>query len=422
MPEETLLDLALVRLDEAARHLPVDPDVIEKLKYPRETTKARLMIRMDDGSRKSFIAWRCRYDDTRGPTKGGIRYHPQASAEEAEALAFWMTFKCAVMSLPYGGGKGAVRVDPRQLSGAELERLSRAYIQAFARILGPDRDIPAPDVYTNSMIMGWMADEYGQIVGQAAPAVITGKPLALGGSLGREDATARGGYYLVRHLAADMGLGVRLRVAIQGFGNAGRHIARLLAADGHKIVAVSDSAGAVFAHDGLNLERLEAAKAAGRSVTSTAGADGHHPCSADELVATACDLLVPAALENMIHAGNANSVQARLVLELANGPLTPEADEILAANGVIVLPDILANAGGVTVSYFEWVQNRQGYYWSLEEVHERLRAIMEREGREIWRAAQEKRITMRTAAYVHALRRLAAAIEAHGTQHFFAAG
>ncbi|MGE3742739.1 MAG: Glu/Leu/Phe/Val dehydrogenase, partial [Geminicoccaceae bacterium] len=304
----------------------------------------------------------------------------------------------------------------------ELERLSRAYIQAFARILGPDRDIPAPDVYTNSLIMGWMADEYGQIVGQAAPAVITGKPLALGGSLGREDATARGGYYLVRHLAADMGLGARMRVAIQGYGNAGRHVARLLAADGHRIVAVSDSAGAVFAHDGLNLGRLEAAKAAGRSVTSTAGADGHRLCSPDELVATACDLLIPAALENMIHAGNAASVQAKLVLELANGPLTPEADEILAAQGVTVLPDILANAGGVTVSYFEWVQNRQGYYWGLEEVHERLRAIMEREGREIWDAAQEKRITMRTAAYVHALRRLAAAIEAHGTQHFFAAG
>ncbi|HWL66850.1 MAG TPA: Glu/Leu/Phe/Val dehydrogenase [Geminicoccus sp.] len=421
MSEDNLLDLALVRLDEAARHLAIDPDVIEKLKYPRETTKARLMIRMDDGSRKSFIAWRCRYDDTRGPTKGGIRYHPDASEEEAEALAFWMTFKCAVMNLPYGGGKGAVRVDPRSLSRSELERLSRAYIQAFARILGPDRDIPAPDVYTNSMIMGWMADEYAQIVGQAAPAVITGKPLALGGSVGRDDATARGGYYLTCHLAAEMGLGEQMRVAIQGFGNAGRHIARLLAADGHKIVAVSDSAGAVFAHDGLNVERLEAAKAAGRPVTSTVGLDGHQECPADELIATACDLLVPAALENMIHERNVSKVQARVVLELANGPVTPEADRILERNGVIVLPDILANAGGVTVSYFEWVQNRQGYYWELAEVHSRLRTIMEREGREIWRTAQEKKVPMRTAAYVHALRRLAAAIEAHGTQNFFSA-
>ncbi|MBN9262171.1 MAG: Glu/Leu/Phe/Val dehydrogenase, partial [Hyphomicrobium sp.] len=245
MSDGSLLDDALVRLDEAARHLNVDPDVVEKLKYARETTKVRLMIRMDDGSRKSFLAWRCRYDDTRGPTKGGIRYHPDAHVEEVETLAFWMTFKCAVMNLPYGGGKGAVRVDPRQLSKAELERLSRAYMQAFARTVGPDRDIPAPDVYTNSMIMGWMADEYAQIVGQAVPAVITGKPIALGGSLGRGDATARGGYYLVRHLADDLKLGKVMRVAVQGFGNAGQYVAQLLAGDGHRIVAVSDSQGAV---------------------------------------------------------------------------------------------------------------------------------------------------------------------------------
>jgi glutamate dehydrogenase (NADP+) len=240
MTEETLLDRALVRLEDAASHLQIDPDVIEKLKYPRETTKARLLIRMDDGSRKSFVAWRCRYDDTRGPTKGGIRFHPDASVEEVETLAFWMTFKCAVMNLPYGGGKGAVRVDPRQLSKSELERLSRAYIQAFARTVGPDRDIPAPDVYTNAMIMGWMADEYGQIVGAVTPAVITGKPIALGGSLGRNDATARGGYYLVRHLAKELGLEGRHTVAIQGFGNAGQYYAELAAADGHLVVAVSD--------------------------------------------------------------------------------------------------------------------------------------------------------------------------------------
>ena len=235
MSGDNLLDVALVRLDDAARHLQIDPDVLEKLKYPRETTKVRLMIRMDDGSRKSFLAWRCRYDDTRGPTKGGIRFHPESDADEVETLAFWMTFKCAVMNLPYGGGKGAVRIDPRQLSKTELERLSRAYMQAFARIIGPDRDIPAPDVYTNSMIMGWMADEYGQIV--------TGKPIALGGSLGRDDATARGGYYLVRDLAQDLGLGLQMRVVVQGFGNAGQFIAKLLAADGHKIIAVSDTSG-----------------------------------------------------------------------------------------------------------------------------------------------------------------------------------
>ena len=416
---DDLLGPALVRLDKAAAHLNIDPDVIEKLKFARETTKVRLMIRMDDGSRKSFLAWRCRYDDTRGPTKGGIRYHPDASADEVETLAFWMTFKCAVMNLPYGGGKGAVQVDPRTLSKSELERLSRAYIQAFARIIGPDRDIPAPDVYTNSMIMGWMADEYAQIVGRAEPAVITGKPIALGGSLGRGDATARGGYYLVRHLAQRLGLGDGLRIAIQGFGNAGQHIASLLANDGHKIVAVSDSTGAVGSADGLDVEHLLRTKNAGHSVAATAGHEGHQVLSADDLVKVDCDILVPAALENMIDAANAGSVSAKIIVELANGPVTPEADEILKAQGVTVLPDILANAGGVTVSYFEWVQNRQGYYWTLQEIHDRLKAIMEREGQTIWDIAQARDVTMRTAAYVHALGRIAEAIEAHGTQNFF---
>lgn len=419
MSEDSLLDDALVRLDEAAAHLSIDPDVIEKLKYARETTKVRLMIRMDDGSRKSFLAWRCRYDDTRGPTKGGIRFHPDATADEVETLAFWMTFKCAVMNLPYGGGKGAVQVDPRQLSKAEIERLSRAYIQAFARTVGPDRDIPAPDVYTNSMIMGWMADEYAQIVGQAEPAVITGKPIALGGSLGRGDATARGGYYLVRHLASDLGLGQTLRVAVQGFGNAGQHIARLLAGDGHKIVAVTDSQGGVQAEGGLDVNLLLDAKEQGHSVAATAGKSGHEFLSGDALVGVDCDLLVPSALENMIHEDNAGDVKAKLVLELANGPVTPEADQILARKDIVVLPDILANAGGVTVSYFEWVQNKQGYYWTEREIHERLQEIMEREGRAIWNISKNKGISVRTAAYVHALGRLAEAIEAHGTQSFF---
>jgi glutamate dehydrogenase (NADP+) len=419
MTEDSLLGHALVRLDEAAAHLNIDADVIEKLKYPRETTKVRLMIRMDDGSRKSFIAWRCRYDDTRGPTKGGIRFHPDATEDEVETLAFWMTFKCAVMNLPYGGGKGAVQVDPRQLSKAEVERLSRSYIQAFARIIGPDRDIPAPDVYTNAMIMGWMEDEYSQIVGQSSPAVITGKPIALGGSLGRGDATARGGYYLVRHLSGELGLGESMRVAIQGFGNAGQHIARLLVADGHKIVAVSDSEGGVYSPVGLHIDLLLEAKAQGRSVVSTIGQGGHEHLAAGTLVGVDCDLLVPAALENMIHEDNASTVKAKLILELANGPLTSEADEILARKGIVVLPDILANAGGVTVSYFEWVQNRQGFYWTLEEIHDRLRTIMEREGRAVWDISRDKEISVRTAAYVHALGRLAEPIEAHGTQNFF---
>jgi len=419
MSDDTLLDRALERLETAASHLKIDQDVIEKLKYPRETTKARLLIRMDDGSRKSFQAWRCRYDDTRGPTKGGIRFHPDANEAEVETLAFWMTFKCAVMNLPYGGGKGAVQVDPRKLSKSELERLSRAYMQAFARVVGPDRDIPAPDVYTNAMIMGWMADEYGQIVGQVTPAVITGKPIALGGSLGRNDATARGGFYLVRHLAAELGLAEKHDIVIQGFGNAGQFYASLAAADGHRIVAVSDSSGAIRRAEGLDTDAMIAGKKAGKSLVSLANELGAEVISPEELLATQCDLLVPAALEDMIDENNAGTIRAKVVLELANGPVTPAGDKVLESKGVVVLPDILANAGGVTVSYFEWVQNRQGFYWDLEEIHERLLRIVEREGRAIWSVSRDRGISMRTAAYVHALARLAGAIEAHGTQPFF---
>jgi glutamate dehydrogenase (NADP+) len=420
MSDDTLLDRALIRLDEAANHLQIDPDVTEKLKYPRETTKTRLLIRMDDGSRKSFLAWRCRYDDTRGPTKGGIRFHPDSTIEEVETLAFWMTFKCAVMNLPYGGGKGAIRVDPHGLSRTELERLSRAYVQAFANIIGPDRDIPAPDVYTNAMIMGWMSDEYNQITGQVSPAVITGKPIALGGSLGRNDATARGGFYLVRHLANELGLDKDHTVAIQGFGNAGQFYARLTAADGNSVVAVSDSAGAIYRPGGLDVEKLIAGKNSGRRVADMAAELGANVISPDDLLAVEADLLVPAALEDMITKDNADSIKAKVVLELANGPVTPDADKILDGKGVVVLPDILANAGGVTVSYFEWVQNRQGYYWDLEEIHARLLKIVEREGRAVWTIAKDRNVSARSAAYIHALGRLATAIEAHGTQPFFA--
>ncbi|WIY52753.1 Glu/Leu/Phe/Val dehydrogenase [Devosia sp. YIM 151766] len=420
MSDDTLLDRALIRLEEAANHLQIDPDVTEKLKYPRETTKTRLLIRMDDGSRKSFLAWRCRYDDTRGPTKGGIRFHPDSNIEEVETLAFWMTFKCAVMNLPYGGGKGAIRVNPHELSKSELERLSRAYVQAFANIMGPDRDIPAPDVYTNAMIMGWMADEYNQITGQVSPAVITGKPIALGGSLGRNDATARGGFYLVRHLAAELGLDKDHTVAIQGFGNAGQYYARLSAADGNVVVAVSDSAGAIYRPGGLDVEKLIKGKNAGRRVADMAAEQGAHVISADDLLAIEADLLVPAALEDMITKDNAGTIKAKVLLELANGPITPDADQILNDKGVVVLPDILANAGGVTVSYFEWVQNRQGYYWDLEEIQARLLKMMEREGRAVWDIAKTRNVSARSAAYIHALGRLATAIEAHGTQPFFA--
>lgn len=418
---ENMLTSALTRLESAAKHLDISPEVLEKLKFPKEVLSVRLMVRMDDGSRRSFMAWRCRYDDTRGPTKGGIRFHPEASMEEVVTLAFWMTFKCAIMNLPFGGGKGAVKLDPRELSKAELERVSRAYVHAFAGLIGPDRDIPAPDVYTNAMVMGWMADEYSSIVRQSCPAVITGKPIALGGSLGRDDATARGGYYLVRHLESELGLDVgRRRVAIQGYGNAGAHVARLLHADGYKIVAISDSKGGIFSPDGIDPAIALEAKQRDGSVVALAGQRGCKPIDNRELLELECELLVPSALENQITAENAGRIRAGVVLELANGPVSPEADATLQQRRIQVLPDILANAGGVTVSYFEWVQNRQGYYWSLDEVRERLKKTMEEEGRSVWDLARKKRLEMRTAAYVHALGRLAQAIEAHGTQPFFA--
>ncbi|WP_245457454.1 Glu/Leu/Phe/Val family dehydrogenase [Rhizobium leguminosarum] len=362
---------------------------------------------------------RCRYDDTLGPTKGGIRFHPDVNADEVVALALIMTIKNALMDLPFGGGKGGVAVDLKSLSKREQERLARAYIRALAHVIGPNRDIPAPDVGTNETTMAWMMDEYSTIVGKKTPAVITGKPVALGGSLGRDDATARGAYYIMQHKAHVVGLKHGARVAIQGFGNAGQHFAQMADAGGYKIVAVSDSKGAVHAPAGFDVGALLAAKLHGGSVTSTAGSPGVTLISGDALVSVDCEVLVLAALENMVHKGNAKSIKARLIVELANGPVTPEADEILNAMNVLILPDILANAGGVTVSYFEWVQNRQGDRWTLDEVHARLKTMMEKEAEAVWASARDKNITLRKAAYVLALARIAAAMEALGTDTFF---
>ncbi|MBY5364802.1 Glu/Leu/Phe/Val family dehydrogenase [Rhizobium leguminosarum] len=409
------LKKALTRLVDAGKHLNIEPTILETWEIPQETTHARLTIRMDDGSLKSFRAWRCRYDDTRGPTKGGIRFHQSVTADEVETLAFLMTFKCAVMNLPFGGAKGGVQIDPLSLSKTELERLARRFVQIFSKVIGPNRDIPAPDVNTNAMTMAWMANEYASIVGEWTPEVITGKPISLGGSLGRDDATARGGYYLLQSLAKDLGFTPGARAAIQGYGNAGSHIAQLLESAGYKVVAVSDSKGAISCPAGLDIKKLNAAKERHGSVTSFAGSDGVSRIAADELVSVDCDLLVLAALEDMVHAGNAANVKAPIILELANSPITLEADEILKNRGVVVLPDILANAGGVAVSYFEWVQNRQGYSWPIEDIHARLKTKMEEEGAAIWACAKDKNITLRSAAYVHALSRLVEAIEAKGT-------
>lgn len=417
-----MLKGALSHLEEAARYTDIHPEVLEKLRFPKEVLSARLLVRMDDGSRRSFLAWRCRYDDTRGPTKGGIRFHPDASLDEVVTLAFWMTFKCAVAGLPYGGGKGAIQVDPRQLSRAELERLSRAYVHAFAQMIGPDKDIPAPDVYTNAMVMGWMADEYSSLVGYPTPGVITGKPIALGGSRGRDDATARGGFYVLKHLQRELdidGEGERTAV-IQGFGNAGYYIAHLLHEDGWRILGISDSQSGIYSPSGLEPRAVKAYKDKyGQVARYAEKVEDVEVLDNRELLCIPCDLLVPAALEDQIDIEVASKLETRVILELANGPVTADADPILAERGVIVLPDILANAGGVTVSYFEWVQNRQGYYWTVDEVHQRLRQIMEEEGMQVWSKAQQQGVSLRTAAYVHGLERLSEAIEAHGTQLYF---
>ncbi len=416
----TLFSKARKRLKQAGKYIDVDPDVMVKLSSPQETNVASLYVRMDDGKLKAFKAWRCRYDDTRGPTKGGIRYHPKVSMDEVVAMAFWMTFKAAVVNLPFGGGKGGVAVDPRQLSPIELEQLSRTYVRAFAGVLGPDRDIPAPDVYTNAMIMGWMAHEYSTIVGHPSPAVITGKPIVLGGSLGRETATGRGGYYILRKLEEPFGLPPEgTRIIFQGFGNASIHCALPLFDDGYRIVGVSDSRSALFDPDGMDPHAvLEHKQRTGQVAGAPTFGKGREMTNA-ELLTAECDVLIPGALENQITDQNAAKVQARYVLELANGPTTPLADAILAKRGIEVVPDILANAGGVTVSYFEWAQNRAGYYWSEEEIQARLRQFIEPEALNIWRIKQEKGVDMRTAAYVLALDRIGTAVSARGTRKFF---
>jgi len=427
-PGQTFAD-AIQRLDQAFQYAEIEEETLEKLKHPMAILQVSIPVRMDDGSLRIFEGYRVRHDDTRGPGKGGIRYHPDVSLDEIKALAFWMTFKCAVVGIPYGGAKGGVIVHPKELSRMELERLSRGFIRQMADFIGPDRDIPAPDVYTNSMIMGWMMDEYSKIHRQHTPAVITGKPIPLGGSLGRDEATGRGAYYCLKELEKRQGWNPReIRVAVQGFGNAGQPVAQLLHADGYRIVAVSDSKGGIYRPDGFDVPSLVRFKNESRELKavycqgSLCEAIDAKTISNEEILELDVDVLVPAALEHQITAENVDRVRAPVIVEVANGPTTSEADAVLARRGVLVIPDILANAGGVTVSYFEWTQNKQGYYWTLEDVHQRLRAILARELDAVYRLREMHKIDMRTAAYVHALNRIGAAIEAQGTQSYFANG
>lgn len=409
------------RLQKAIEYFPISPDVEEQLKYPKSSLAVSCVVRMDDGSRRAFKGFRVRYDDSRGPSKGGIRFHPDVTLDEVMALAFWMAFKCAVVGVPYGGAKGGVCVDTKELSKTELERLSRIYIEMIADAIGPEVDIPAPDMYTNEMIMGWMADQYNRIKRGKYPGVITGKPLSLGGSLGRNDATGRGGVYVLRRLEEYLDLDPhKSTVAIQGFGNVGYYCAQLLYEAGYKIVAVSNSEGAIYDPDGIEPRPLKDWEQRNKEVLEGGPTLGTaRSISNAELLALDVDILVPAALENQITSANANQIQAKIILELANGPVTTRADHILQDKGVLVIPDILANAGGVTVSYFEWVQNQTGLYWELEEVHMRLKKIMEKASLNVWHTMREYECDMRTAAYIEALKKLTEAIEAHGTRLYF---
>ncbi len=425
-PSKGLFESALEQLQEACQFTPISEETLECLRNPTAILEVSIPVRMDDGSLNIFRGYRVRHSDVRGPGKGGIRYHPQVDPEEVKALAFWMTMKCAVIDVPFGGAKGGVIVDPKKLSRLELERLSRGFIQAIADHIGPDIDIPAPDVYTSATVMGWMFSEYSRIKRQKIPAVITGKPLSLGGSLGREDATGRGAFYLFRKWAEQKGWKPQnIRVAIQGFGNAGYHIAELLHGDGYQIVAVSDSKGGIYSAEGLQPQSVKEHKDRTRQLKaiycdgSVCEERGFQKISNEELLELNVDLLIPAALENQITEKNAARVKARAILELANGPTTPGADAILEERKVPLIPDILANAGGVCVSYFEWVQNRAGNYWSLEQVQSQLKAKMEMAFEGVNAIAKEKKISYRKAAYVLGLQRLAKAYEATGTKEFF---
>jgi glutamate dehydrogenase (NADP+) len=422
----SLLADANQRLAEALRHAAISADAIASLQAPKASLSVSIPIRMDDGSLQIFPGYRVRYDDTRGPGKGGVRYHPNVTLDEVQSLAFWMTFKCAALNLPFGGAKGGITVNPKTLSRMELERLSRGYIDAIADFIGPDMDILAPDVYTNAMIMGWMMDEYSILRRQYSPGVVTGKPIALGGSLGRESATALGAYFVIQTLIPKLGrIPQETTVAIQGFGNAGSILAELLHQGGYRIVAVSDSQGGIYARSGLDIPSIKATKESTRKLqavycdSSVCSIANHDVISNQDLLSLDVDILIPAALEKQITAANAAMIKAPLIFEVANGPITSDADRILETRGIQVFPDILVNAGGVTVSYFEWVQNRNGIYWALGEVNQTLQRKMIEETEAIWAIAQHQKIPHRTAAYVHALKRLGEAIDAKGTHDYY---
>jgi len=423
-----LLAAAQQRLDRAAELGGFDAEVVSHLKNPIETLSASVSIRRDDGSSLVLKSWRCRYNSALGPTKGGIRFHPSVHLDEVETLAFLMTMKCALMGLPFGGGKGGVEVDAHDLSTMEKERVARGYVRAMAKILGPDRDVPAPDVATGEREMAWMVSEYSEIAGSIQPHAFTGKPVALGGMAGRTPATGRGAHIALEEMRDLVGLGEEgsLSIALQGFGNAARWFAQAAEEAGHKIVAVADSSGTISDADGLDIDALSKAKDEAGKVTAYAGTgDGESDSAqtsddAEAVLTTECDVLVLAALGGVIaDEDDAKALRCKAIVELANRPVLPAADKALADRGIEVVPDILANGGGVTISHAEWVQGRQGIDWSADDVDDYLEDAMADAADNVREVMQEYDTDMRTAAYAVALRRLCAAISAHGTRADF---
>jgi len=402
---------SLEQLRKAKEICDFNDSTYEILKNPQRVIKVSIPVKMDDGKVKVFKGFRSQYNNARGPFKGGVRFHPEVSLSEVKALSAWMTWKTAVVNIPLGGGKGGVIVDPRELSEMELERLSRGYMHAIGEFVGPHKDIPAPDVYTNPKIMGWMMDEYENMKGENLPGVITGKPLSIGGSKVREYATAQGAFYVLDSSAKKLGLKKEATVAIQGFGNAGAYLAEMLENVGYKIIAVEDSKGAIFNSSGINIKKLrEHKKETGSVVGFEASEDLKEGHSSDQEV----DILVPAALEGSINENNVETIKARMIVELANGPITPDADEILNKKNILIIPDILANAGGVVVSYFEQVQNAYNYYWEEEELLEKLEKIMLKALEEVWEEKEKYKSSMRVGAYALAIRRVKEAMKDRG--------
>jgi glutamate dehydrogenase/leucine dehydrogenase len=394
---------AMSQLNKAAQIKNFGDEFIARLREPNRDIRITIPVKLDNGTLKIFEGYRVQYNNTRGPYKGGIRYHPDTEVNEVKALGFWMMLKCAVANIPMGGSKGGIAVEPKDLSKGELERLSRGWVRGLSDVIGPHKDVPAPDVNTTSEIMAWMTDEFGKITGDKTGAAFTGKPIENGGSEGRGEATGRGGFYVFDSLRAQIGLPEKCRVVIQGFGKVGGNAARIFAENGHTVIAVSDSKSAIVKEDGLDLEKVEAHK------KNTGGLKDFPEAkniTNEELLELPCDLLVPAAFENVITEANANNIQAKVILELANGPTTPEADEILFKKGIPVIPDILANSGGVTVSYFEWDQNLKKEHWTEQEVLVKLKSLMDDASKKVFERATESKTSLRMGAFILALERI----------------